>query len=78
MNYEKILKMIGVLDQYARDTDPYEYGLPVYDGHYDQMAQIIIRELALDVEQDPRIATVMEYTGCSRKVAIDLIESGKL
>jgi len=78
MNYEKILKMIAVLDQYARDTDPYEYGLPVYSGHNDQMAQIVIRELDLDVEQDPRISTVMEYTGCSRKVAIDLIESGKL
>jgi len=77
MNYEKILKMIAVIDQYATDISPYEYGLPV-DDHHDQMAQIVIRELELDIEQDPRISTIMEYTGCSRKVAIDLIESGKL
>ena len=33
--------IINALDQYARNTDPLEYGLPCYDVHMDKQKEIV-------------------------------------
>ena len=35
--------IVNQLDDYARDCDPYEYGLPTDDGHLEKQIEIIKR-----------------------------------
>jgi hypothetical protein len=35
--------IVNQLDDYARDYDPYEYGLPTHDSHLENMYEIIKR-----------------------------------
>lgn len=41
MNEEIAEKIIYALDEYARDYNAYEYGLPTYDIHMDDMIKIV-------------------------------------
>ena len=36
-------EIVNQLDDYARDYDPYEYGLPTHDGHLEKQIEIIKR-----------------------------------
>ena len=38
---QKINTILIELDQYARDYDAYEYGLPMHDEHIEEMREII-------------------------------------
>jgi hypothetical protein len=42
---EQIDNLIRELDEYARDYDYYEYGLPTHDEHMDNMRNIVKVEL---------------------------------
>ena len=42
---EQIDDLIRELDEYARDYDPYEFGLPIYDEHIDNMRNIVKAKL---------------------------------
>lgn len=78
MTYQDIVNMIAVLDKYATDHDSYEYGLPTYDGCLDKMVGLVCASLNIVLDEDPRISSIMYFTGCSRKAAQDLIDSGEI
>lgn len=70
--------MLETLHRYAMDYRR-ELGLPVYTiVEVDEMVRIVCKELNIVLDEDPRIESIINYTGCSRKVAQDLIDSGEI
>lgn len=78
MKREVIEAMLEMLHRYGMDCRR-ELGLPVYAiMELDEMVRIVCKELKIVLDEDPRIESIMNYTGCSRKVAQDLIDSGEI
>ena len=78
MKREVIEAMLARLHRYGMDCRR-ELGLPVYAiMELDEMVRIVCKELNITIDEDPRIEAIMSYTGCSRKVAQDLIDSGEI
>lgn len=79
MKREVIEVMLEKIDSEARYVYPSEHGLPVYDSIWmENMIRFVCKELNITLDEDPRIEAIMNYTGCSRKVAQDLIDSGEI
>lgn len=78
MKREVIMAMLERLHRYAMECDPGN-GLPIYTiVEVDEMVRIVCKELNITLDEDLRIESIINYTGCSRKVAQDLIDSGEI
>jgi hypothetical protein len=78
MKYQEIKDLIDVLDDYAREVCAREYGLPMYGAHEENMVRLVCSSLNVVLDEDPRIESIMNFTGCSRKAAENLINSGEI
>lgn len=59
--------LIDILNNYAREVDRYEYGLPNFDGGYTSMVKIItdwLRDIYLDYGENNK----SEDTSISRRI----------
>lgn len=79
MKREVIEAMLEKLDSKAERVDSYAFGLPTYNEAWlTDAVTLVCKELNIILDEDPRIESIMNYTGCSRKVAQDLIDSGEI
>ena len=75
VTYEFILDLLKKIDYYARDEHPCDYGLPLdHDYHNDKVIEIIVKHFNLELDESPKLAKIMQVTGCSREQAIKLLE----
>lgn len=79
MKREVIEAMLEKLDSEAERVDSYAFGLPTYNEAWMKGAvTLVCKELNIILDEDPRIEPIMNYTGYSRKVVQDLIDSGEI
>ena len=75
VKYEFVKELLDKLNEYARGYDSREYGLPVYfHDHNQRMIEIVVKHFNLELDESPKIAKIVEMTGCSRWQALKLLE----
>ena len=74
VKYEFLKELLDKLNEYARKYY-YKYGLPMdFDDHNDKMIEIITEHFDLELDESPKLAKIMQVTGCSREQAFKLLE----
>ena len=75
VKYEFVKELLDKLNEYARGYDSREYGLPVYfHDHNQRMIEIVVKHFNLELDESPKIAKIVEITGCSRGQALKFLE----